>query len=156
MSAAVEVGAVSTRKGAKLHVAGGCGWVRFQHLIDGTLVELTTANAWRVCGNCRKAIRTALDTARELNAARTECSYTVKTAKAATERHLVELVELFRTPAEIAREAELLARFAVPVAEVAPVTLADFVPAWTRPNAHIYARRDARLAKRAASLANAA
>ena len=118
-TAAVEVGAVSTRKGAKLHVASGCGWVRFAHLIDGSTVALTTANAWRVCGNCKKAVRTALDAARDLNAARTECSYTVKTAKAATDRRLVELVELFRTPAELVAEAELVARYHA--AHAAPV-----------------------------------
>lgn len=62
---AVEVGARSTRKGARLHVANGCRWANVLPLV-GKLVELTAANAHRCCGNCRKAIRTAIDTLRTL------------------------------------------------------------------------------------------
>jgi len=98
----IEVSTHSTRKGAALHLRG-CGWSRFLPVVN--TVPLTAANSARTCRNCRKAIRIALDAARDTNAARTECSYTVKTAKAATERHLVELVELFRTPAELVAEA---------------------------------------------------
>lgn len=65
MIAAVEVGARSTRKGAKLHILGGCGWASTLPLV-GKLVELTAANAHHCCGNCRKAIRTAIDALRTL------------------------------------------------------------------------------------------
>lgn len=66
MSAAVEVGARSTRKGARLHPAGGCGWSSLP--LVGQLVTLNTRNAHRTCKSvaCRKAIRTAIDALRTL------------------------------------------------------------------------------------------
>lgn len=110
MSAGVEVGARSTRKGAKLHPADGCYWSSLP--LVGETDELTTRNAHDVCRSvaCRKAIRTALDTAQAANRNRCANNHRVVMAKIETEGRLTALVNLFRTDAEIAYEVELLSR----------------------------------------------
>lgn len=116
MNAAVEIGAVTTRKGARLHVAAGCYWSQLLPVVG--VVELTAKNAHRTCGNCRKAIRTALDTARKLNSDRTASSHVIAFDKEEVDAYLSTLVQLFRTAAEMVRDAELVARYHAPVEPV--------------------------------------
>lgn len=125
MIAAVELGARSTRKGARLHYGSCCRWSALP--LIGKLVTLTEANAHRVCRLARKAVRAAIEGLQTANADRTECSYEIKMDKIAAESRLVMLADLFPTTAEIARTAELLSRPRIvePVAETAPVVVED-------------------------------
>lgn len=104
----IEVGRVSERDGTRHHAIrdghAGCG--RGKILLHH-VVPLTVATAKGACRTraCRKLIRAALDTA---HAALDLTAWSAR--RRLGERALIALADLFRSPAETARHADLAAR----------------------------------------------